>query len=460
MTAFLFALMLGTMLVGVPILLAIALVGYVGVAAVPDLVMPLFAQKMFAQLDSFTLLALPYFILAGGLMSASGMSQQLVDFSRVLVGHLRAGLAHASVVAAMIFAGISGSSTADASAISAIVIPTMKKSGYKAGFAAALIATAGTIGAIIPPSMVMVVYGAIAQVSIGGLFLAGIIPGILVGLALMATIKIYTWHPDYPELRVVHGRFEWSALGRSFREVWPALLGPVIIIGGILSGIFTATEAGAVACLYALLLGTLYYRKIKLRDLPGILVESAVMTTMVSGVIAVAGASGWLLAYLEFNVGAVKFVTSFSQDPTHGAADRRGGDDRAGHLRRLARGAADLRAGGDPDQQGLRHRPIPDGPGDGDVQPDRRRVASDRATAVRDHQHRADHLLRGEPPRLVVHARRDPGTVARDLHPWPGIVDTALLSRLASRAERRAAPKAARNPTGDRSMYPSTEGLQ
>jgi tripartite ATP-independent transporter DctM subunit len=313
---FLLVLMLATMLVGVPILLSIALVGYVGVASVPGLVLPLFAQKMFAQLDSFTLLALPYFILAGGLMSASGMSQQLVDFSRVLVGHLRAGLAHASVVASMIFAGISGSSTADASAISAIMIPTMKKSGYKAGFAAALIATAGTIGAIIPPSMVMVVYGSIAQVSIGGLFLAGIIPGVLVGLFLMGTIKIYTYRADYPELRVVHGRFDLRAVLRSVREVWPALLGPVIIVGGILSGIFTATEAGAVACLYALLLGMLVYRKIAWRDLPGILIEAAVMTTMVSGVIAVAGASGWLLAYLEFNAGAVKFVTSFSQNPT------------------------------------------------------------------------------------------------------------------------------------------------
>ena len=313
---FLFALMLGTMLIGVPILLSIALVGYVGVAAVPDLVLPLFAQKMFAQLDSFTLLALPYFILAGALMSASGMSQQLVDFSRVLVGHLRAGLAHAAVVASMIFAGVSGSSTADASAISAIVIPTMKRSGYKAGFAAALIATAGTIGAIIPPSMVMVVYGSIAQVSIGGLFLGGIVPGILVGLFLMAVIKIYTYRPDYPELREVHGKFSWAALGKSLTVVWPALMGPVIIVGGILSGIFTATEAGAVACLYAFLLGTLYYKKIKLKDLPGIFLESAMMTTMVSGIIAVAGASGWLLGYLQFNEGALKFVTSMSQNPT------------------------------------------------------------------------------------------------------------------------------------------------
>ena len=167
----LFVLMLGTMMLGVPILLSIALVGYVGIAAVPDLVLPMFAQKMFAQLDSFTLLALPYFILAGALFSASGMSQQLVNFSRVLVGHFRAGLAHASVVASMVFAGVSGSSTADASAIAAIVIPTMKREGYNPGFAAALIATSGTIGAIIPPSMIMVVYGSIAQVSIGGLFL-------------------------------------------------------------------------------------------------------------------------------------------------------------------------------------------------------------------------------------------------------------------------------------------------
>jgi tripartite ATP-independent transporter DctM subunit len=234
----------------------------------------------------------------------------------VLVGHLRAGLAHAAVVASMVFAGISGSSTADASAISAIVIPTMKKAGYKAGFAAALIACAGTIGAIIPPSMTMVVYGAIAQVSIGGLFLGGIIPGIMVGLFLMAAVKIYTYLPDYPELRVIHGSFSMRALWRSTLEVWPALLAPVIIVGGILSGIFTATEAGVVACLYAFIVGFFVYRKIKLRDLVDIFVESAITTTMVSGIIAAAGASGWLLAYLEFNASAVTFVTSMSQNPT------------------------------------------------------------------------------------------------------------------------------------------------
>ena len=312
---FLFALMLGTMLIGVPILLSIALVGYVGIAAVPNLVLPLFAQKMFAQLDSFTLLALPYFILAGALMSAGGMSQQLVQFSRVLVGHLRAGLAHAAIVASMVFAGISGSSTADASAISSIVIPTMKRAGYKAGFAAALIACAGTIGAIIPPSMTMVVYGAIAQVSIGGLFLGGIVPGILIGLFLMATVKIYSLLPDYPELRETYGKFSWRSLWRATIEVWPALLAPVIIVGGILFGVFTATEAGVVACLYAFVVGFFVYRKIKLADLVGIFIESVIATTMVSGIIAVAGASGWLLAYLQFNDIALDFVTSASTQP-------------------------------------------------------------------------------------------------------------------------------------------------
>ena len=308
-------LLLATMLIGIPILLCIALIGFIGIAAEPGVVMPMFAQKSFVTLDSYTLLALPFFILAGSLMTAGGMSQQLVDFSRVLVGHLRAGLAHASVVTSMILSGVSGSSTADASAIGSVLIPTMKKNGYKAGFAAALIATAGTIGAIIPPSMTMVVYGAIAQVSIGGLFLGGIIPGLLVGLALMALVKAYTYHPDYPELRVTHGSFKWKPLGRSLLEVWPALLGPLLIVGGILVGVFTATEAGVVACLYAFLIGYFYYRKIRLRDLKQIFVESAITTTMVSAVIAISGSMGWLLSYMQFNDMAVTWVTAASQNP-------------------------------------------------------------------------------------------------------------------------------------------------
>jgi len=271
-------LLLATMLIGIPILLCIALIGFIGIAAEPGVVMPMFAQKSFAQLDSYTLLALPFFILAGALMTAGGMSEQLVDFSRVLVGHLKAGLAHASVVCSMILSGVSGSSTADASAIAQVLVPTMKQNGYKAGFAAALIATAGTIGAIIPPSMTMVVYGAIAQVSIGGLFLGGILPGFLVGFLLMVVVKIYTYHPDYPELRVTHGSFEFQKVLSSLKSVWPALLGPLVIVGGILGGIFTATEAGVVACLYAYLVGAFWYGKIRLRDLKDIFVDAAITT--------------------------------------------------------------------------------------------------------------------------------------------------------------------------------------
>lgn len=315
MIAFMLVFLLATMLLGIPILLCIALVGFIGIAVIPDLVLPLFPQKMFSQLESFTLLALPYFILAGSIMSAGGLSKQLVDFARALVGHLQAGLAQASIVASMVFAGISGSSTADASAISSILIPTMKQSGYKPGFAAALIATAGTIGAIIPPSMTMVVYGAIAQVSIGGLFLGGIIPGILVGLFLMVTVKLYTYHPDYPELRETSGRFDFYALLRSVWTVWPALLAPLIIIGGILTGVFTATEAGVVACLYAFIVGYFVYRQIKLSDMVGIFVDAAITTSMVSGIIAVSGAMGWLLAYLQFNDMVLSSMTSLSQSP-------------------------------------------------------------------------------------------------------------------------------------------------
>lgn len=315
MISFMMVFLLSTMLLGIPILLCIALTGFIGMAMLPDVVMALFAQKMFGQLDSYTLLALPYFILAGSIMSVGGISQQLVEFARSMVGHLRAGLAHASVVASMVMSGISGSSTADAAAISSVVIPMMKKTGYKPGFAAALIACAGTIGAIIPPSMVMVVYGAIAQVSIGGLFLGGIIPGLLVGLFLMATVKAYTYHPDYPELREVAARFDLCALWHQTLAVWPALLAPIIIVGGILSGVFTATEAGVVACLYAFVVGVLN-REIKFKDLIPIFVDSAITTSMVSGIIAVSGAMGWLLNYLQFDSMVLRFVLSASSDGT------------------------------------------------------------------------------------------------------------------------------------------------
>src|SRR5438034_11754294 len=208
MLVWLFVFLLALITVGVPILLVMGIVGLAGILATPALVPALFPQKMFAMLDNFSLLALPYFILAGELISAGGISKRLVEFGETVVGHWRGGLGHASVVSSMVFAGVSGSSVADTSAIGSILVPAMKDHGYKPGFAAALVACAGTIGAIIPPSMTMIVYGSMANVSIGGLFLGGIVPGVLIGIGLMIVIRIYALAPAYPELRRTSGRSE------------------------------------------------------------------------------------------------------------------------------------------------------------------------------------------------------------------------------------------------------------
>jgi tripartite ATP-independent transporter DctM subunit len=293
--------LLALITLGVPILLVMGVVGLAGILGTPGLVPALFPQKMFAMLDNFSLLALPYFILAGELISAGGISKRLVEFAETVVGHWRGGLGHASVVSSMVFAGVSGSSVADTSAIGSILVPAMKDHGYKPGFAAALVACAGTIGAIIPPSMTMIVYGSMANVSIGGLFLGGIVPGILIGIGLMIVIRIYSFSPAFPELRHTSGKFNLRRVAGATVKVWPALMAPILVVGGILTGAFTATEAGVVACFYGFFVGFFIYRILKLRDLPKIFIRAAVTTAMVSGIIGVAGALGWLLSYLNFN---------------------------------------------------------------------------------------------------------------------------------------------------------------
>jgi tripartite ATP-independent transporter DctM subunit len=310
MIVLLFAFLLGLITLGIPILLVMGIVGLAGILLEPNLVPALFPQKMFAMLDNFSLLALPYFILAGELISRGGISKRLVEFAEAVVGHWRGGLGHASVVSSMIFAGVSGSSVADTSAIGSILVPAMKSRGYKPGFAAALVACAGTIGAIIPPSMTMIVYGSMANVSIGGLFLGGIVPGVLIGVGLMIVIAIYSRHPDYPELRRTTGRFVLAVVMRAAVLVWPALLAPVLVLGGIFGGVFTATEAGVVACFYSFFIGFFVYRTVKLRDLSDIFIQAGITTALVSGIIGVAGAFGWLLSYLNFNDVVLSGITS------------------------------------------------------------------------------------------------------------------------------------------------------
>jgi tripartite ATP-independent transporter DctM subunit len=301
MLGILFIVLLLLIFLGSPVLLAIGAVASLGIILTPDLVITLFPQKMFTMLDSSSLLALPYFILAGEIMSRGGLSKKLVDFTETVVGHLRAGLGHASVLACMIFANVSGSATASTSAIGSILLPSMKERGYKPGFAGSLLATAGVIGSIIPPSMVMIVYGSMAGVSIGGLFLAGIIPGIIIVIGLMTTTYLHSFSDKFPELQKKSGSFQLKAVLKSLPNVWVALLAPVIILGGILTGIFTATEAGVVACFYSFIVSFFVYKSIKLKDLPKLFVKAAVTTSIVVGIIAVAGSLGWLMTYLDFN---------------------------------------------------------------------------------------------------------------------------------------------------------------
>lgn len=314
MLALVFIILLGLIIIGIPIILAIAVVALGGVIAIPDLVTAMFPQKMFTMLDKFSLLAMPYFILAGSIMSQGGISKKLVEFAESAVGHLRGGLGHSSVLASMIFAGVSGSSVADSTAIGSILIPSMKEKGYKPGFAASLLASAGTIGPIIPPSMTMIVYGSMAGVSIGGLFLAGIIPGILIGMGLMLTIYSFSFLKNFPELRRTTGKFRLFKVIKLIPKVWMALLAPIIILGGILSGIFTATEAGVVACIYSFIITFFIYRSVSFKKIPNILLDAALTTTMVVGIISVAGALGWLLTYLDFNEVVMNLLNSISDN--------------------------------------------------------------------------------------------------------------------------------------------------
>jgi tripartite ATP-independent transporter DctM subunit len=311
----LFGILVLLLCIGFPILLATGLVGLGGILAVPNVAPALFPQKMFAILDSYSLLALPYYILAGELMSRGGISRRLVEFAESAVGHVRGGVAHSAAVSSMIFAGISGSSTADTSAIGSILIPAMKSRGYKPGFAASVVATAGTIGAIIPPSTTMIMYGSLTGVSVGAMFLGGIIPGMLMGLFLMGVVWLYSLFPGFPGLRETTGRFDLRQLLKSLVKVWLAMLAPIIIVGGILTGIFTATEAGVVAVFYALIVSTCVYRDVAWRDIPQILSGAAIVTAMVVGIVAMAGALSWLLAYLEFNQAATSLFKGLSESP-------------------------------------------------------------------------------------------------------------------------------------------------
>jgi len=276
---------------GVPIAFGLGITAAVSLLSL-GLSLQVVAQRIFTGIDSFPLMAVPFFILAGDLMNQGGTTRRLITFSNALVGWIRGGLAHTNIVASMFLAGISGSAVADASAIGGILIPGMTKEGYDVEFSAAVTASASTMGPIIPPSIFMVIYGVTTGVSVGGLFAAGFIPGILMGLSFMAVAYLISRHRNYPR----HPVPSFNQFGRVLREAGFALLAPVIILGGILSGIFTPTEAAAAAVGYAFLVGICVHKELRFADMPGLLVQSGVTTSILLLVIGTANVLAWVLS--------------------------------------------------------------------------------------------------------------------------------------------------------------------
>ena len=264
----------------------------------------LLLREMFKSYNAFVLLAVPFFLLAANLMNAAGITDRLIRLARNMVGHLPGGLGHVNVVVSMLFAGISGSSTADAAGIGSLLIPQMKKEGYDTSFAVAVTACSAVMGVIIPPSILMVVWGGLMSVSIGGLFLAGVVPGILIALSQMVTVYVYAKRRGYP----VYDRVSILELAKSAFAASLAMMTPLIIVGGIVGGFFTPTEASVVAVIYSLFLGVLIYRSVSPKRLPGILYDSARFAAISLFCIGTASAFGWSLAYFKIPAALVEQV--------------------------------------------------------------------------------------------------------------------------------------------------------
>ncbi|MEF2549954.1 TRAP transporter large permease [Aurantimonas sp. A2-1-M11] len=302
--ALLFGLFLLFIILRVPVAFALALACIPVFFLEPRLTPILLLQEMFRSYNSFVLLAVPFFLLAANLMNAAGITDRLIRLARALVGHLPGGLGHVNVVVSMFFAGISGSSTADAAGIGSLLIPQMKKEGFSSSFSVAVTACSSVMGVIIPPSILMVVWGGLMSVSIGGLFLAGIIPGILIAGAQMTTVYIYARRHGMG----LHARATLNELAGAILGAVLALMTPIIIVGGIVGGFFTPTEASVIAALYALFLGVVVYRTIGVRLLTEVLYDTGRFASIALFCIGTASAFGWILAYFKVPAALVAYV--------------------------------------------------------------------------------------------------------------------------------------------------------
>jgi C4-dicarboxylate transporter, DctM subunit len=300
------ALFLVLMFIGVPIAFVIGVVALLGIFTVPYIPEVTVPMKMLNGIDSFVLLAVPLFILAANLMNHGKISQKLIDLSLTMVGHIRGGLAHANILVSMIFAGVSGAAQADTAGVGKILIPNMKKQGYDTETAVGVTAASSTIGVIIPPSIPMIIFAGLTNASVGALFLGGIVPGVLIGLGMMLFIYIMALKRGYPRSK----RATFSQFLKLVYETVPALITPIIIIGGIISGFFTPTEAAAVACLYTLLICMFFYKTLKLSDLPKIIKDTLALSSLSLFALAAASALGELMSYYQLSVKAQEFFVN------------------------------------------------------------------------------------------------------------------------------------------------------
>lgn len=293
----------GLCLLRVPIAFAMLISSTLAIGVQGDVPLSILPQRMWVGLNNFPLLAVPFFLFVGQAMNESGASLRLIDFARSVVGHLRGGLAQVNVAVSMIFAGISGVSSADTLGVGSVMIPAMKREGYPSGFTVGITAASSTLGNIIPPSLMMIIYAATAGVSVGAMFLAGIIPGLLIGLGQMG----WAWRVASRLGIGEKATFSAKGLVSTTRSAWPALLIPVIVLGGIMGGVFTATEASVVAVLYVLLL-SLAYRQFGLSRLFKLTEDSIGLFSLSLLCVAAASLWGWILAFYSVPQGIVAWL--------------------------------------------------------------------------------------------------------------------------------------------------------
>ena len=269
-------------------------------------------RNVYNGMDSFPLMAIPFFMLAGELMNKGGITTRLVEFAQALMGHMRGGLAHVNVLSSMLFAGLSGSAVADTSALGSMLIPAMEKQGYTRKFAAAITAASSVIGPIIPPSGIMIIYAYVMGESVAALFMAGLVPGIMVGVGLMIMVKLQADKYDFP---VASRKYTWPERGQASLKAFFPLMTPVIILGGILAGVFTPTEAAAVAVAYALIIGFFVLRTLTVDEIPGILSRAGLTSAVVMLLVGAAMAFKTVVSLSHAPETLAAFILSLSDNP-------------------------------------------------------------------------------------------------------------------------------------------------